>query len=417
MRYLFAREVDEKKLELSGAETLFCSAEAPQSMKDDLRREAEIVRDTVQRLLPRGFSVIKTASLVITLLILSGIIRALGNVTIVQEYHNAPYLFWISGTSAVIWLACLIYEAVQKKRLGNNRKFGASYERAAENIKNYLGIPLETETADILSFSYRMQGSGMRFQGAAACQNVELWREQNCLNLFDGSSVYTLPLQDAEIQMLNLKVPMDGSWNKDESPDSRKYQNAGVKTVYSLPQELRFCCALDLTANGERCRLLFPAYELRVFRELTGLNATRLPKRRKDKVEAMAPADDFSLSSEKVRPLYYWRLPKEEAGFWFSPASDVEFKAAHPVIYVLLLLIGLFVLLAPPLIFGFSATHIPGNQNNAWIFLGVIGGLVTGVGLFNLVAAWMHQYLGHVFTIICLLAGGVLMAMTWFFLL
>ena len=37
--------------------------------------------------------------------------------------------------------------------------------------------------------------------------------------------------------------------------------------------------------------------------------------------------------------------------------------------------------------------------------LGLAGAFVVGVGLFNLVAAWIHQYLGHLLTAACLLGG------------
>ena len=46
------------------------------------------------------------------------------------------------------------------------------------------------------------------------------------------------------------------------------------------------------------------------------------------------------------------------------------------------------------------------------MWLGVAGGFVTGVGLFNLVGAWLHQYLGHVFTLLCVGGGTLMMAVS-----
>jgi hypothetical protein len=40
--------------------------------------------------------------------------------------------------------------------------------------------------------------------------------------------------------------------------------------------------------------------------------------------------------------------------------------------------------------------------------LGLIGSFTVGIGLFNIVAAWIHQYLGHLLTAICLLGGTAL---------
>ena len=65
----------------------------------------------------------------------------------------------------------------------------------------------------------------------------------------------------------------------------------------------------------------------------------------------------------------------------------------------------------------FFMIRIPGSNYNAVLLLGYAGGFVVGLGLFNLVAAWLHQYLGHIFTIICLLAGAGMITATFLVLL
>lgn len=250
MRYLFAREVTGKKDEAARPESVFCTAEAPQSLRDELLREGASVQDAVRRVLPRWLSVVKTVSMCVAAMILVGVLRALESVTPAQAFHNAPLLFWIGCAAALIFLACWIYERVQLKRLLGDRQFGG-YERVSDSIKTYLDVPYDTKTVDVLSFSWRKNGTGMRFEGAAANKCMELWHETDALCLFDGTDVYTLPLDSAELKILNLTVPMDGSWNKEESPDCKKYEARGVRTVYETEHELIFCCALDLTREGE----------------------------------------------------------------------------------------------------------------------------------------------------------------------
>ena len=46
--------------------------------------------------------------------------------------------------------------------------------------------------------------------------------------------------------------------------------------------------------------------------------------------------------------------------------------------------------------------------NDGTIMLGYIGSFIVGIGLFNIVAAWIHQYLGHLLTVLCLLGGTAL---------
>lgn len=424
MKYLFAREDNDCLQEAAGAESLFCTAEAPQSMAEDLKRAKDTLEKTVSSALPRALLIIKTISMAVALILVSGIVRALAKVTLVQAYHNAPAFFWIGGVAALIWFGSVIYERTQVKRLDGDGQLGSELESRAESVRSYLNIPEDTDEIDVLSFRFKQDESGLRFCGKAANGPVELYRNGEELCLFDGLRIYSLPLEGASLHILKLGVPVDGAtWNKDEGPDAKKYRKYGVTLYQTMQLGLSFCCALDIVQGGESYRLLFPAYELDTMQRLTGLPAPKLPKSGKDKTLAETErAGDFSWSSEPVRPRYYWRLPKNEIKEneikeYVSLSSDEEFKTAHPVAYGILIAIGLIVLFAPGLIFAITAGRAIGGANNGWIVLGFFGGFIAGVGLFNLVAAWLHQYLGHVFTLVCLLVGGGLMGFTWFFLL
>jgi len=50
------------------------------------------------------------------------------------------------------------------------------------------------------------------------------------------------------------------------------------------------------------------------------------------------------------------------------------------------------------------------------ICLGFVGTFIIGIGFFNIVAAWIHQYLGHFLTIFCFLGGSALTAISLFLL-
>ncbi len=419
MNYLFAREDNGRREKIASTESVFCTAEAPQSMAEDLTRAKDTLEKTVRSALPRALLITKTVSMLVALIFGSGILRALVKVTPAQAYHNAPALVWIGSAAALIWLGCLIYERTQVKRLTGDGQLGSELESRAESVRSYLDVPEDTDEIDVLVFRFKQDGSGLRFCGKAANGPVELYRQGDVLCLFDGLRIYSLPLNGASLHVLKLGVPVDGAtWNKDERPDARKYRKYGVTLYQTVQMGLSFCCALDIVQDGESYRLLFPAYELDTVRELTGLSAPALPKSGKDKTrrEPERPAD-FALSSQPVRPRYYWRLPRGEAKEFFSLSSDEEFKAAHPVAYGFLVAIGLAALLLPGLIFAVAAGRASGDPNNGWIVLGFFGGFIAGIGLFNLVAAWLHQYLGHLVTLACLLLGGGLMAFTWFVLL
>ena len=419
MKYLFATEEKGHREEAAAAESVFCTAEAPQSMAEDLTRAKEALEKAVRSVLPRTLLITKTIPMVAAMILVTGIIRSLAKVTLVQAYHNAPALFWIGGVAALIWLGCVIYERTQVKRLTGDGQLGSELENREESVRSYLDVPEDTDEIDVLVFRFKQDGSGLRFCGKAANGPVELYRQGDALCLFDGLRIYSLPLERASLHVLKLGVPVDGAtWNKGEGPNAKKYKKYGVTLYQTMQLGLSFCCALDIVQGGESYRLLFPAYELDTMQRLTGLPAPKLPKSGKGNSHTEPErAGDFSWSSGPVRPRYYWRLPKGEVKEYLSPSSDEEFKAAHPVAYGVLITIGLVVLFLPCLVFAVAGGRAAGNPNNGWILLGVLGGFVSGVGLFNLVAAWLHQYLGHVFTLACLLVGGGLMAFTWFVLL
>lgn len=419
MRYLFATEEKGKQEEAAAAESVFCTAEAPHSMADDLKRAKDTLEKTVRSALPRALLIIKTVSMVIALILVTGIIRSLAKVTLVQAYHNAPAFFWIGGAAAVIWLGCVIYERTQVKRLTGDGQFGSELESRAESVKSYLNVPEDTVEIDVLVFRFKQDESGLRFCGKAANGPLELYRQGDVLCLFDGLRIYSLPLEGASLHVLKLGIPVDGAtWNKEEGPNNKKYRKYGVTLYQTVQMGLSFCCALDLVRDGEPYRLLFPAYELATMQRLTGLFAPELPKTDTGKTRAeLERAGDFSWSSGPVRPRFYWHIPKGEAKDYFSITSDEEFKAQHPALYGILVAIGIAVLLVPCFAFAIAAGRVTGDPNNGWILLGVLGGFIAGAGLFNLVAAWMHQYLGHIFTLLCLLIGCGLMAFTWFVLL
>lgn len=114
----------------------------------------------------------------------------------------------------------------------------------------------------------------------------------------------------------------------------------------------------------------------------------------------------------KVRPRYSEYAPKNSWQY-FSPNADDNFKAMHPVAYGWLRALGVVVLLLPMivyLVFGLLNPHV---FNSGFVMLGYAGSIMIGIGLFNVTAAFVHQYLGHKMTIICLGGGGFLILLTY----
>ena len=175
---------------------------------------------------------------------------------------------------------------------------------------------------------------------------------------------------------------------------------------------LQFCCALELTHNGEQYALLFPGYELPKIQKLTELPAPELPAAAPEKKRKAAPKK-HPPNGEKIRPLFYWRIPKgENVALWFTPLADVEFQAAHPRLYTFLVILAIALLVAPMAGYLSLTTHYFPDANSPWLLLGSVGGFLVGCSLFNILAAWLHQYFGHIVTICLAVLGFALMAIS-----
>lgn len=123
----------------------------------------------------------------------------------------------------------------------------------------------------------------------------------------------------------------------------------------------------------------------------------------------------------EIKPRFTKRAPKNKWEY-FSAESDDDFKKLHPIGYGFLVVCGMIAFLSPMIIYFIhilclSPHNEPTSAVELAIFvLGTVGSLVMGIGLFNIVAAWIHQYLGHRLTAVCLSVGLLLISISLFLL-
>ena len=114
--------------------------------------------------------------------------------------------------------------------------------------------------------------------------------------------------------------------------------------------------------------------------------------------------------SPQSKWIHQWWPPRGSAAF-FSMGSDADFKRKHPVGYGFLIALGITALLFPCL-FYILYTGIALSAVSAWLLLGCVGAFIIGIGLFNFVAVILKQYLGHWVSILCILFGGIMVAIS-----
>lgn len=419
MKYLFGSNSAGNEEQALREQRRFLKAELPEAMQEELEhREEALDKAQEQAELPKPLKILKWVLLIPGLLCGSGVLRA--TVSLSEDYHNAPWAYWIAGVGLTLGGLLALADKLMARKSETNKTLQAAKranDEAQRSADTWLKIPGNAKKTDVLIFSYKEKDGEIKVQSPALNGEMRVYRQEDSLCVTEGTSVFAIPLRG----ITGLRLVPGGivflGWNKNDDPDQEKYKKSGLMLKQGAPSALRFCCALEWTDAGERWQLLFPAYELSKFEKLTGMHGPTLPdvkiKPAKGSVEELARRYDG-----KVRPRFYWTVPKSEnVGFWFSPISDEAFKADHPKLYVLLNVIGFIVLFVPW--FGFPLLEIaliPGANENGWTFLGMGGGFLVGVALFNILAAWLEQYLGHWVTILCLVLGGAMMAASWLLL-
>jgi hypothetical protein len=109
----------------------------------------------------------------------------------------------------------------------------------------------------------------------------------------------------------------------------------------------------------------------------------------------------------KITPKFNKSFPKGASNF-FDASSDDIFKREHPIAYGFLVFFGITALMLPIVTYLVITLVLFPAPNSPLLLLGLIGAFIIGVGLFNIVAAWIHQYLGHIVTILAFVVGFVL---------
>ena len=111
---------------------------------------------------------------------------------------------------------------------------------------------------------------------------------------------------------------------------------------------------------------------------------------------------------KKIKRKFQKGLP-EEALSYFDPASDEAFKKAHPVGYFLLVLCLIVAFLLPMGLYALFVGYLIPAPNQEMILWGILGAMIIGIGICNIMAALIGQYLGHAVTVICFGVGILLM--------
>lgn len=239
----------------------------------DLIEEAKI---------PLILRIVQGACGVIGAILLSGIVKSVGDVSLAEGYQNSPWIFWACGACLAVWAILKILSTKkQKETLGTDT--GENVTRALEtiskNIYNELNVPESAPAVDILGFTYKMKDGEPKAKETGLSitpyLNIEFraFIEDGNLILVDLENKYAFPLASLQsISKVNKSIRIP-SWNKEEVYNKGEYKKYKLNADNTGCIHVKPYYILELLHNGEVWGIYFPSYELSTFEELIGLKA------------------------------------------------------------------------------------------------------------------------------------------------
>ena len=264
---------DRKNDQFNGTEFLVQTPSA--ALANTLEDSSEKVEKTIETAkLPLLFRIIQFVCGIAALIITSGILKA--DVSLAEEYHNAPWLYWTAGICAVVWLIIWLSSKQKAKTILKTEESEQTFshlEGTANAIYNELSVPNDAKDVDILSFFYKIKNGEMKpvEKAFATHFNLEfkIFTDEENLYLANLEGKYAFPLSSIiKVHTVKKRIRIVG-WNKEE-----KF-NKGIYKQYKLTEDHygSIHCnqyhILEINHQGESYGIYFPCYELATLEECT----------------------------------------------------------------------------------------------------------------------------------------------------
>lgn len=268
---------DRKNTRLNGDD--FLVARPSPAMAQALKNTTQKADQTISASkLPLPLRIVQWVCGAVGLLVATGIVRALPEVSVQQAYRNAAVLFWISGICLLIWgVLKLLSLLKQRSVLGveENTRVFSNLERVRSAVYSEMAVPADAKKTDILSFYYKMKDGKIKVcekgMQMASHFNPEyrIFADSENLYIANLEGKYAFPLTTiSSIRTVKKHIRIAG-WNKDEAFDK------GIYKQYKLTRDNYGCIhcksyhIIEINHNGESWGIWFPCYELPVFEAVT----------------------------------------------------------------------------------------------------------------------------------------------------
>lgn len=259
----------------------FIAASTSRAVSSAMERAAEGAAVQLRRSkLPFPLSGIRTVCGWAAALLLFSIIRALRNVTLLEGYENAPFLFWLTGICGAVWLVLTIIGTVIRKNVQATEDFTVAVKRMEDQVDaafRELGVPADAKDVDVIAISHRWKNGKLK-PVAYGLETSERTTEPFKVFLREDRLCFATPENRYEFRLSELQVLRSvkkhiysKGWNKEEAYDEGFYKPYKLTVDNYGRIHMRSYGLLELEHEGIRWAIWLPPYELNYISALTGL--------------------------------------------------------------------------------------------------------------------------------------------------
>ena len=259
----------------------FIAASTSRAVSSAMERAAEGAAVQLRKSkLPFPLGGIRTVCGWAAALLLFSIVRALRSVTLLEGYENAPFLFWLTGICAAVWLVLTIIGAVIRKNVQATEDFTVAVKRVEDQVDaafRELGVPGDAKDVDVIAISHRWKNGKLK-PVAYGLETSERTTEPFKVFLREDRLCFATPENRYEFRLSELQVLRSvkkhiysQGWNKDEEYDEGFYKPYKLTVDNYGRIHMRSYGLLELEHEGIRWAIWLPPYELNYISALTGL--------------------------------------------------------------------------------------------------------------------------------------------------
>ena len=163
----------------------------------------------------------------------------------------------------------------------------------------------------------------------------------------------------------------------------------------------------DLAALGIR---LIGVYTFPFMKRADFVRKCLIPLREKHEITLFEEVEAEFLSKSSL-PFRLSPSFASREGRYYEDDADEALRVAHPVLYRLFVVIGVLLFAGSVIGFGLLA-GLCFSLSSPFLILGYLGAAALGVGLYSLVMAFSHQFMGRALTLFLLASGALFVVLS-----